>query len=211
MILPIFQYYEVNEHLSITFDGLISQIGGQFGLFLGASIISIVQIFAYLIHRFCKVWMHIVFCCQMFNWLRSLLNWILINLKFGPIFDVHIVPITKIFVESRLCLHSTCRLQSCTSNISTKAADILKTRWIRHQLSWPCHREKQLQCKNTEWVSLISLMVVPVTIAENAIVHKFNLAVFAIFHFLHLQVYIVMHVMQCIVILFARWTNQHFF
>ena len=38
------QYTKIEEEDSLTFDQFVSQIGGQFGLFLGASIVSVVQV-----------------------------------------------------------------------------------------------------------------------------------------------------------------------
>jgi hypothetical protein len=50
----MFQYMDVSQQIAISFDGFISQIGGICGLFLGASIISFVQIAWFFARKCCR-------------------------------------------------------------------------------------------------------------------------------------------------------------
>lgn len=54
LTISILQYTKVSESDSLTFDGFVSQVGGQLGLFMGASILSIVQAFTYCLFSFCR-------------------------------------------------------------------------------------------------------------------------------------------------------------
>ena len=45
-----FQFVEITEAESLTVDGFIAQIGGQLGLMLGASVLSIVQAIVLTVH-----------------------------------------------------------------------------------------------------------------------------------------------------------------